>query len=395
MWRWDQGHLPYYQFDALRRIAAYVIDHDIRVATRQELSLATGLEFAGPVTHGPWRQYSRVLRGCLLVSERNGVAVPTSVARLLSRAGVVTCDEYFHFIVRSSTEPSPAFQDWRPDGPFRYPLLFALKYVLTKVAIGKDFVTSLDEIIGAYRVTGFSGGENDEEFVDVLDDVVDYELAGENSPDNLRRQARESLKVIAQISYLHTRGNDLFASLNAADAQEIFQDLTPIAGPRAASRDVEIQRVADLFEDGFTDIPFDYPHTVVDEVVESGFEEGSKVKRTHLVIERNSGLRREFFLMRPTAVCDLCRMDTAGTYPWTPRVIDLHHLLPLSSGTRVEVAGTTLDDLVPVCPTCHRAIHRFYDHWLRNAGKEDFESRGEARATYDELKAQFPGVQDA
>ncbi|CAN5374284.1 hypothetical protein BH20ACI2_BH20ACI2_13860 [soil metagenome] len=185
----------------------------------------------------------------------------------------------------------------------------------------------------------------------------------------------------------------MFVSLNPADAHEIFHDLTPILGPRAATRDGEIQRLAGLFQDGFTDISFDYPNTVVEEVVESGFQEGNKVKKTHLTIERNSGLRREFFLLRPTSICDVCAMDTHRTYPWTERIIDLHHLLPLSSGTRVEERGTTLDDLVPVCPNCHRAIHRFYDYWLRDAHKEDFIDRSEAKATYDQMKAQFPGGQ--
>lgn len=153
--------------------------------------------------------------------------------------------------------------------------------------------------------------------------------------------------------------------------------------------------MAVLFQDGFTDIPFEYPNTVIEEVVESGFREGNKVKKTHLTIERNAGLRREFFLLRPTSICDVCAMDTHLTYPWTDRIIDLHHLLPLSSGTRVEVTGTTLDDLVPVCPSCHRAIHRFYDNWLRNANKADFVNRTEAKATYDQMKARFPGGQYA
>ncbi len=395
MWQWDQGHLPYFQFDALRQIAAYVLQNDFKIATRAELLAATGLNFAGPPTHNPWRQYSRVLKRCLLVSEVNDVAVPTPVAVLLSQPGVVTCDEYFHFLIRCYTEPSPAAQNWSPNAQFRFPLLFALKYVLTKVSINQDFVASLDEMIGAYRVSGFDGSETDIDFVGIVNAQADYDTAGKNSPENLRRQARESLKVIAQISYLHTRGNNMFVSLNPADAHEIFHDLTPILGPTAATREGEIQRLAVLFQDGFTDISFDYPNTVIEEVVESGFQEGNKVKKTHLTIERNSGLRREFFLLRPTSVCDVCAMDTHLSYPWTVRVIDLHHLLPLSSGTRVEVTGTTLDDLVPVCPSCHRAIHRFYDNWLRDAHKEDFVDGNEAKATYDEMKAQFPGVQYA
>lgn len=392
MWHWDQGRLAYFQFDALRQIASYVVDHDFKTAQKAELLAFTGLPFAAPQTHSAWRNYSRILKLCLLVSEIDNVARPTSIARRLSEAGSITCDEYLHFLVRSFTEPSPALEDWSRDANFRYPLLFSLKYLLAKVAINAMPVASFDEVIGAYISTKFDGSEDAEAFIQAVGNTSNYENVARSSKPN-RRQEKESLRVIAQISYLHIKGNEIFVSLNPVDAHAIFDDLAAVIGPREPNREEEIQRLGRLFADGFTDISFDYPNTIVDEVVESGFQEGGKVKKTHLTIERNSALRREFFLLRPTTVCDLCTMDTQRTYPWTERVIDLHHLLPLSSGTRVEAAGTTLDDLVAVCPSCHRAIHRFYDFWLRDAEKKDFSDRREAKATYDQMKSQFPGVQ--
>ena len=218
-----------------------------------------------------------------------------------------------------------------------------------------------------------------------------YERAGKRAPNNLRRQAAESLRVIAQISYLHIRGSVMNVSLDQADAQEIFADLAPVGGSREHNGEAEIRRLAELFEDGSTSIVFDYPHTIISDAVESGFREGNKVKKTHITIERNASLRREFFKMRPTAVCDVCAIDTAKTYPWTKRMLDLHHLLPLSSGTRVEVQGTTFDDLVPVCPNCHRAVHRFYDKWLDRNRRLDFMDGQEARSVYEDVKTQFPG----
>lgn len=136
---------------------------------------------------------------------------------------------------------------------------------------------------------------------------------------------------------------------------------------------------------------FDYSHTIITDVVESGFREGNKVKKTHVTIERNASLRRDFFASRPTATCDVCLLDTAKTYPWTERVMDIHHLLPLCSGTRVETTGTTFDDIVPVCPSCHRAVHRYYDGWLTENGRRDFKDRGEALGVYKAVKANFPG----
>jgi hypothetical protein len=389
MWHWDQGRLPYFQFDILRRLSVYVMSHDFKAATRQELLDEVGLPFA-PDDYRPWRNYSRVLKLCLLVSEDAGMARPTPVAQLLSSPGLVTCDEYLHFMARAFTEPSPALKEWVPNAASRYPLLFSLKYVLAKRAASHDPVSTLDEIIGAYRQTGFSGDETDSAFIRVIGTDEKYGLAGKTAPD--RRQARESLKVISQISYLHLEGSNVIASLDAADAQSVFSDLHPISGPKAADRESELRRLADLFRDGANEDFYDYPNTVESDVVQSGFIEGSKVKRTHITIERNQGLRQAFFAVCNTALCDVCLLDTAATYPWTERVLDLHHLLPLCSGTRVKESGTTFDDLVPVCPSCHRAVHRFYDRWLRQERLRDFPNEQQARAVYQELKQQFHGA---
>ena len=394
MWHWDQGRLAYFQFDSIRKIASFVVGRDFKTASKEELFAATGLPFAAPESHDAWRNYSRILKLCLLVSEIDNIAVATPTAQLLSQPGAVTCDEYFHFLARAFTEPSPALRDWQRTADPRFPLLFALKYILTKVSLKADPVASRNEIIGGFIASGYDGSETDEQFIELIGNTEEYEaVAIKVSKDNLFRQMNESLQVIAQISYLHTTQTRLIASINPGDAQEIFQDLQPVVGPRESDRNLEIQRLARLFVDGYSDISFEYPNTVIEDVVESGFSEGNRIKRTHLTIERNAGLRREFFLIRPTSVCDVCSLDTAKTYPWTERIIDLHHLLPLSSGTRVESKGTTFDDLVPVCPSCHRAIHRFYDHWLKSKKRKDFEDGLEAKTTYNEMKSQFPGVQ--
>jgi hypothetical protein len=392
MWHWDQGHLAYFQFDALRQISVFVMNHDFKTAQRKELLAATGLSFAGPSTHSPWRQYSRVLKLCLLISEVGTTAAPTPVAEILSKPGLVTCDEYLHFLARAFTEPSPALENWQSNAEFRYPLLFALKYLLTKRTVMHDPVSNLDEIIGAYRMTGFDGTESDSDFIGAVSKNSGFEQAGHTAPDNLRRQARESLRVLAQISYLHLESGNLIVSLDPVDAHTIFDDMQPILGPNASDREAEIRRLAGLFKDGSSEDFFDYPNTVVNDIVQSGFKEGSKVKRTHITIERNQQLRKAFFEARPSPLCDVCILDTKATYPWTNRVLDVHHLLPLSSGTRVEQAGTTFDDLVPLCPSCHRAVHRFYDVWLTDKGLEDFPDEKCAKEVYGMVKSNFGGA---
>ena len=253
-WNWDQGRLAYFQFDALREIARLAITNDFTTATRERLLEETGLSFQAPPTHSPWRNYSRVLKLCLLVNLVNGRAEATPVAHVLSQPGLVTCDEYLHFLVCASTSPSPALQGWSHNAAFRYPLLFSLKYLLTKSAIDEDPSASIDEIIGAYEISGLTGDEDDNAFIAVVRSEENYERAGRRVPADSRRQAAESLRVIAQISYLHIRRREIQVSLDQRDAQAIFEDLAPVGGPRQHNREAEIRRLADLFEDGSTSI---------------------------------------------------------------------------------------------------------------------------------------------
>ena len=63
-------------------------------------------------------------------------------------------------------------------------------------------------------------------------------------------------------------------------------------------------------------------------------------------------------------------------------MLDIHHLLPLSSSISITSRGTSLNDIVGLCPTCHRAIHSYYRKWLTDNQKEDFESKKEAHEVY-------------
>jgi hypothetical protein len=330
---------------------------------------------------------------------RKRIAVPTTLGELLSQPGLVTCDDYFRFFARAFTAPSPAFEGWRRDEQFRYPLLFALKYLLAKRIISVSSVTTLDEIIGAYLETQFVGDEVVESFIRIAGNDERYGDLGRTFPKDQRRQARESLQVICQVSYLYLDGRNVFVSLSRDEARGEFEHLVPVPGPRAADPEAEIRRVADGFRVGGPKETVDYPEAGNREIILSGFTEGSRVKKTHITIERNSGLRTAFFTANPAPICDVCALDTALTYPWTTRILDIHHLLPLASGTRVVSFGrrkgqarTTFEDLVPICPNCHRAVHRFYDTWLENQGLNDFPNEALARDAYRTMKAQFRGA---
>lgn len=390
MWNWDQGRLEYFQFDTLRRIALFVMSNDFHVATRKLLLQKTGLPFSAPETHSPWRNYSRILKLTMLISKVGDIAKPTKVAELLSKPGLVTADEYFHFLCSAFTDPSPALSAWNYNAKIRYPLLFSLKYLLSKVAISKSPCASFEEIIGAYSFSMFDGSEDSISFIKIasIDEslyIEEYRKKKDAYP--IVRQARESLLVISQISYLHIVKNNIYVSLFKKDASEIFESLAPITGERLKNKDSEIIRISNFFEESIDDINFDFPTTTQNALVESGFSEGNKVEKTHITIERNSNLRNNFFAAhRELTTCDMCLIDTQKKYPWTERVLELHHLLPLSSGTRVSSEGTSLADLVAVCPTCHRAIHRYYEQWLLKNHRIDFSGKDEAYSVYDESK---------
>lgn len=382
--------MGYFQYDVLREVSRFVTTHQWSGDDSALIRSKTGQKFSAPDTHSAWRNYKRIFKLCLLFSEKGGVAIPTPVAQILAQSGAVTCDEYLHFLVEATTDPSPALTGWKAvaEGqPVRHPLCFALKYLLAKVAFLNEPITPIYEVIGAYINSGFSGAEDDASFLNIMQKRTTYEKIGREADP---RQARESIKFISQISYLLSDGSNIITSLSQEDAMNIFKDIQPISGPYEADGDKEIQRLAALFKDGSAYDFFDYGNTIVSDVLESGFSEGSKVKKTHIVIERNSKLRNLFFERNPTAICDACSMDTKKKYPWVERALDLHHVLPLSSGIKVDSrTGTMLDDLVPVCPTCHRAIHTFYNGHLKAETRKDFLNEKEARDIYARAKGKI------
>ena len=150
-----------------------------------------------------------------------------------------------HFLVCSFTEPSPALRDWRPDETFRYPLLFALKYLLAKTyTLANLSSATLAEVVGAYASSGFAGNESEAQFAEIVRLRADYAAIVEGRQI---RQERESLRVIAQLSYLYYRGQTLSVSLTPDDAKRLFALLAPIDGSRSATPDAEINRLAQLF----------------------------------------------------------------------------------------------------------------------------------------------------
>lgn len=81
--------------------------------------------------------------------------------------------------------------------------------------------------------------------------------------------------------------------------------------------------------------------------------EGEIIDRHVTVYKRDACLRKEC-LEKNGHVCSICGFDPVTKYGKAfENIIEVHHVHPVACGTR----ETTLDDLIPVCPNCHRALH--------------------------------------
>lgn len=90
------------------------------------------------------------------------------------------------------------------------------------------------------------------------------------------------------------------------------------------------------------------------------FEEGVLRYRLHRSYERDPGLRKRklaaFRRAHGALHCEVCELLPSRIYGAAfAEVLECHHLVPLhESGRR----NSTLDDVVLLCPTCHRVAHR-------------------------------------
>lgn len=90
--------------------------------------------------------------------------------------------------------------------------------------------------------------------------------------------------------------------------------------------------------------------------------EGNKKLMLHIKRERSSALRKakviHFLKSHKTIHCELCKVNLSDLYPakLASGFIEVHHIKPISSLT--YVSPTRFEDLILLCPNCHRMIHR-------------------------------------
>ena len=177
--------------------------------------------------------------------------------------------------------------------------------------------------------------------------------------------------------------------MEVTDKEEVLQIeklLTPQVNPRQLDVAAEVLNLGSDFQGtALSDLT-----TSQVNVIDTEFTEGSKTRVTHLRTERSAKLKDFYFSNTSNPhICDMCAMDTGKRYPWADRIIELHHLLPLCSPVRVDTGKTSIKDIVGVCPSCHRATHKYYGKWLKNSGLKDFQNYDEARYVYTKAKQEI------
>ena len=380
-WRWDQGRLDYFQFENIVKIARVLCELDgVALVNsddllRQPLEQETGLPFA-PSHYKVWRNYARTFACSMLATNIAGKLFATDVCKKLAASpSELSSDQYFNFVFSHFTLPFPAFDDYNANLSISFPFVAIAKFVLSRVGRG----VSLEDVF-SYVVGNSCSG---------LEDIGYYSTL---KPTNRRaigdelRQVREMLVFMGQASYLKWFDRRLCA--DSRDIMGIMKAITPVA--RSQRRNIAVEEFIAITTTGTERDRRKLDVILSDRGVPSaGYEEGKRAFGTHGKLERSPLVRKHFFIKHPELVCDACALNVKTRYPWTENILELHHVLPLSATINVNGTTTLLEDMVPLCPSCHKSIHIYYRQKLMEWGVEDFGSKKMARDVYNLAKMEI------
>lgn len=388
MWRWDQGRLKYFSIKNVRAIAAGLSElNGVELNQKPDpirlvLGGVTGLPFA-PDHYQVWRNYARVFKVLGLASKIDGRLVTTELCSRLLRTGedFFSYDDYLGHLARTFYYPSPVFQGYNTENPQIFPFLAILKYLFASQ--GSDVSgLSVKEVFSKLIGNEVTGREPVETYCNLPATTL--------TPNgDQERQIREMLIFVSQLSYLSWFDGNLYLSpsaLKPLKMSAVDDRLSALVRPRQLDAEQEVQNIGQV-EEGITQLPMMEDDSNPADIV---FTEGRKVRVSHLRTERNRKLIQFYFQnAEHPKLCDVCEVEVAGRYPWMDNLIEVHHVLPLASPLSVTREGTSLDDLVGVCPNCHRATHAFYRLFLRDHNLADFETHEQAREVYLAVKEAF------
>jgi len=386
-WRWDQGRLIYFDYNNLKLMAQSLIQidgaslRDDPDPLRGILEQNTGMPFA-PSSYRVWRNYKRVFEcSFLATSIENKINCTDFCKELALQSGKFQdVDDYlFHYIPRFRF-PYPAFQDYNSKDKIIYPYCAVLKLLFSRLIFSNNPILNLEDVFTYLIGNNVDGTEE-------LSYYRDLQPKSYTPKGDEKRQVREMLIFISQMSILKWHKKSMILDISVADFHN-YNDFSELLTPHF------IQPKVLKAEDFFSLTNLNEANAIIklqprespnDEV----FIEGKRSRVTHLKIERSPILRKMFLEAFPEPICDMCICNTKNRYPWTKYLIEIHHVLPLSSSLGITSKGTSLNDVVGLCPTCHRSVHLYYNKWLKLQQVDDFNDRDEALEVYHEAKAQI------
>lgn len=386
-WRWDQGRLDYFRFDSITEIARVLADLDgTSLSTsggdllRPTLEARTGLPFS-PNNYTVWRNYKRVFGCALLATEVGGRLVTTDLCRHLAAhtGDSMNVDEYLSLLVPRFYFPFPAFQDYNNTDPQIFPFSAALKYLLAALEAHREPSLSLSDVFSLVIGNYCTGSEA----IDLYTGLVptSYVPAGDEE-----RQVRELLIFLSQSSFLKWHRNRLYLDVRSGDVESLSV-IRKMADPITVPCHSDPTRELLILGSVTTETVSAAADTTRREPADVIFTEGKRVRVMHLRAERSPYLRQWYFSRRSRPyLCDMCQCEPSRMYPWTDNILEIHHLLPLASALTVTGTGTSLQDIVALCPNCHKSVHTFYKKWLTDSAIDDFRSKQEANGVYQQAK---------
>lgn len=386
-WRWDQGRLDYFNFSSLRDIATVLVALDGALIDKNDLLrqplMQTGLPFS-PTHYTIWRNYARVFKWTLLATRIDKRLIVTDICHKLADDGENGwgVDDYFSFLIPRLYYPNPAIQAYDANSPLIFPLCAILRYLIAQFQQRGTAELTVDDTFDLIIGNSLDGTES-------FSTYLTLSSSGRRPRGDEKRQIRELMIFIAQSSFLKWDSSRLTLDVMVGDDETLSQlqtIATPIVPARLADADSEIVRLGTV-DSGVVRPVASVARERQDDLI---FTEGRRVRVTHLRVERSPRLRRMYFasLTQPF-LCDMCHESMNNRYPWTENLLEIHHLLPLSSAIRVTSKGTSFDDLVPLCPNCHKSVHAYYRMWLRNSEEGDFRTVQQSKDVYSEAKREM------
>ena len=380
MWRWDQGRLLYFQFDILKSIASVLVTFDgagiadCEEVLRETLTDKTGMPFA-PAHYTVLRNYKRVFECAFLATVSDGSLFVSDLCRELAKdeGRFNNADDFLLSYINRFRFPFPAFDGYNSIDGRVYPFCAILKYLISLNQKGIQPSLSIDDIFNVIIANNCTGYED----LSFYESLVPKAYPFSNTE---KRQLREMVIYVSQLSILKVHKGRLWLDIASQNAlNELINNfLVPVESIPNENRTEEFMTLTKLTGD----IVLPTIEIFASDITDVEFIEGKRKRVEHFRVDRSPLLRKYYREVNRQPICNMCNLNVSAKYPWTDYMLDIHHLLPLSSSIAITTKGTSLQDIVGLCPSCHRSIHLYYTKWLRKNAQDDFNSRTEAMSVY-------------